>query len=283
MTEATPPTPGEIAVLAGGGVTLIGSFLDFSGDTSAWGKGLFPIVTLIPIYAAIVAAHVAIERWSNVRLRASAPFGLTWRHMRVALSDFAFLMAFFWQITINDAGIGLYLMLIGTAACAVGVLMLMRDVPLASPNSYARTGSLSPAGITLLAGAAVVFVGSFLDFWEISLDSGVATFSRGFNAWSGDLLFPVSILPVLCALVIGIHLALATFAKTQLPPDVSGFSWDQIYLLVAFQGLVMMVAFLIQEKFLFEVAIGFWLMLLGSIALAVGSVLHHRDVAAPAP
>ena len=63
------PTPGEILVMAGAGVALIFSFLPFykveilntSDSTTAWGAGLFPVATLIPIFA-VIAARTPAER-----------------------------------------------------------------------------------------------------------------------------------------------------------------------------------------------------------------------------
>jgi hypothetical protein len=137
----------------------------------------------------------------------------------------------------------------------------------------------TPSTWTILGGAFVVLIGSFLDFW--SFDVGPFGGDAGFSAWSGDLFFPVTIIPVLCGVAMGLHVALTTFADTRVPGDVYGLGWNQLHLALGFQAAIMMLAFLIQDKGVADLGIGFWLMLLGSIALAVGAVLRQRE-AAPA-
>lgn len=136
-------------------------------------------------------------------------------------------------------------------------------------------GKLSPANIAILAGGVLVLIGSFLDFYEI--DFGPV--SEGFSAWSGDLFFPVTIIPALCGVAMALHVALTTFANTNLPDRVLGLGWNQIHLALGFQAAIMMIAFLIQDKGRLDIAIGFWLMLLGSIALIVGAVMREREAA----
>lgn len=137
----------------------------------------------------------------------------------------------------------------------------------------------TPSTWTILGGAFAVLIGSFLDFWEFNNPFGGG--SVGYSAWSGDLFFPVTIIPVLCGVAMALHVALTTFADTRVPGDVYGLGWNQVHLALGFQAAVMMLAFLIQDKLGADIAIGFWLMLLGSIALAVGAVLRQRE-AAPA-
>lgn len=137
---------------------------------------------------------------------------------------------------------------------------------------------LTPAAIVILAGGVVVLLGSFLDFYEFSF----GPLSEGFSAWSGDAFFPVTIIPVLCGVAMAAHIALTAFAaNVNLPERVLGIGWNQIHLALGFQATIMMLAFLVQDKGGFDIAIGFWLMLLGSIALIVGAVMRERE-AAPA-
>ena len=80
------PTPGEIVVMAGAGLALIFSFLpfykievgNFSDNTSAWGAGLFPVATLIPIFAVIAGVLVALVRFGNVQYPPGGFLGFTW-------------------------------------------------------------------------------------------------------------------------------------------------------------------------------------------------------------
>ena len=128
--------------------------------------------------------------------------------------------------------------------------------------------------VTLVAGG-VVIVGSMLDFYEYS--DSFQTFGR--SAWSNDVFSPVTLIPVLCALVAIAHVALTHFTGLRLPEKVLGLGWEQVHVALGFQATVMMVAFLIQDKGFFDIAIGFWLMLLGSIALLVSAVGRQRETA----
>lgn len=120
------PTPGEWAIVGGGAVALIGSFLDFAGDTSAWGSGALPIVTLIPLYVVVMAVQVVLARFTGVRLPDRVA-GFTWEQVHLVLGIFAALMALFWLIPVDDTGAGLILMLLGAAAACVGAFMLQRE------------------------------------------------------------------------------------------------------------------------------------------------------------
>lgn len=140
-------------------------------------------------------------------------------------------------------------------------------------------GSPTPSVWLILAGGVAVLIGSFLDFYEVS----AGPFSEGFNAWSGDLFFPVTIIPVLCGVAMALQVGLSTFADQRLPEPVLGLGWSQLHLALGFQATIMMVAFLIQDKGEFDIAVGFWLMLLGSIALAVGAVMRQREASPTTP
>lgn len=124
--ENKQPTPGEWAIIAGGAVMLIASFLEFAGDTSAWGSGAFPIVTLIPLYGVVMALQVVLTKFANVNLP-DRPVGFTWEQVHLVLGFFAALMALFWLIAADDTGIGLYLMLLGAIAAVVGAVLLQKE------------------------------------------------------------------------------------------------------------------------------------------------------------
>jgi hypothetical protein len=132
------------------------------------------------------------------------------------------------------------------------------------------TSKLSPAGIVILAGGAVMLIGSFLTFYSYS--------SLTYNAWSGGSgfgVFGVATVVVLCGIVMGAQVALAAFASGVAVPDrVLGLNWDQIHLALGFQAAVMMLAFLVRSKSPFTFGIGFWFMLLAGIALLVGAIMR---------
>lgn len=128
--------------------------------------------------------------------------------------------------------------------------------------------------VTFVAGG-VIIAGSMLDFYEYSAFGG----SVARNAWSNDLFSPVTLIPVLCGALAIVHVALSLFTGAGLPEKVLGLGWDQVHVALGFQSTVMMVAFVIQDKGVFDIAIGFWLMLLGSVALLVAAVGRQRQAA----
>jgi hypothetical protein len=133
------PTPGEIVVMAGAGVALLFSFFpfysteigDFSDDTSAWGAGLFPVATLIPIFAVIAGVLVALIRFANVRYPAAGFMGFSRNSLILALTFFAAVVAVAFLIldrrVETDFGFGYWFVLIGAVATLVGAIMIMNE------------------------------------------------------------------------------------------------------------------------------------------------------------
>ncbi len=142
---------------------------------------------------------------------------------------------------------------------------------------------LTPPGIVILAGGAVMLIGSFLPFYKFSLLGS----SRSWSSWSSStnlLLFPLTTLIVLFGVLMAVQVAVATFApSTNLPDRPLGFTWDQIHLVLAFQAAIMMLAYLIRDKGGLDLGAGFWLMLLAAIALVVGAIMRTRDQAGAPP
>ena len=126
-------TPGELLILAGALVTLIFSFLHFytapaplSGGVSAWSKGLVPITTLIVLFTLIMAVQILLTRLLNVDLGARV-VGFTWPQIHVALGFFATILSVAYLLVDHlggGIGIGLIFMLIGSAACLAGAVLL---------------------------------------------------------------------------------------------------------------------------------------------------------------
>jgi hypothetical protein len=133
------PTPGEIVVMAGAGVALIFSFLPFyeieilnvSDSTSAWGSGLFPVATLIPIFAVIAGVLVALVRFGNVQYPPGGFLGFTRHTLLVALTFFAAILAVAYLIVDKGPGGGLgfgyWFVLIGAVGSLVGAVLMMNE------------------------------------------------------------------------------------------------------------------------------------------------------------
>jgi hypothetical protein len=130
MPERRSPTPAEITIIAAGGVMVVFSFLDFAGAgrfaANAWGKGLFPIATLLPLYGLVMALQIALTRLASVELPAVA--GFTWEQIHLALASMAALMAIgFLATDTGDKKIGQWIEILGAIALVVGAVLLQRE------------------------------------------------------------------------------------------------------------------------------------------------------------
>jgi hypothetical protein len=126
------------------------------------------------------------------------------------------------------------------------------------------------AEITVLAGAGVVLLASFLAFYEVS----AGPFSDSRNAW-GTGLFPLATLIVLFAVAAGV-LVLVRVLGAEVPDRVVSFSRAQLVLVCGGFAALQSLAFLVVDHAGADFGIGFWLMLLGSLAVLVGAVLLFR-------
>jgi hypothetical protein len=143
---------------------------------------------------------------------------------------------------------------------------------------------LSPAGIVILVAGTIAFLASFLAFYKfttptIHFGSTTVGGSKSFNAWSQDAFFPLSALPALFGLIMAVQIAVTTFADVSLPKKVLGFDWKQIHLLLGIQGALLMICFLVRDNSVLDFGLGFWLMLLASIALVIGAVIAVQEPA----
>ena len=132
---------------------------------------------------------------------------------------------------------------------------------------------LSTPNIVILAAGAVMLIASFLAFYTYG--------SLSWSAWSSQkpfALFPLATLVALFGVLMAAQVAIAAFASgVKLPEKVLGLTWDQIHLALACQAVIMMIAFLIRDHGGASFGIGFWLLLLASIALVVGAVLRMQE------
>ena len=115
------PSGADWAIVAGGAVAFIGSFPDSVGSTSAWGTGAFPILTLVPVYCLIVAGMVALTTFAGASPPARV-LGFRTSQLYVVLGVFASVMAICWYAAVSPRGFGLYLMIGGSIAVAVGAI-----------------------------------------------------------------------------------------------------------------------------------------------------------------
>ena len=121
------PTPAELTILVAGGVMLFASFLEFRIGTSVWGKYVFPVAALIPLYGAIMAVQVLLTAVAGLRIPERIA-GFTWEQIHLVLGLFAGLLALAWLVT--DTGkkpIGQWLVIAAGFALAIGALRMQRE------------------------------------------------------------------------------------------------------------------------------------------------------------
>jgi hypothetical protein len=139
----TKVTPGEIVVMAAGGVGIIASFLPFAdpefGDSvNAWDGdvfGLFPVATLIGIYVLVAGGLVALTKFANVQIGNVFGFGLV--QLVLVLGFFAAIQAIAYLLTEFsgiDRGIGYWLLLLSAIASVVGGVLMTNERRAAGPG-----------------------------------------------------------------------------------------------------------------------------------------------------
>ena len=136
--------------------------------------------------------------------------------------------------------------------------------------------SPKPSEILIMAGGVVLFIASFLDW--ITFDAG-GFGDVGFSGWD-ELLFPIAPIVAVLALAAGVLVALDRFANTNLPDDVAGFTWPQIYLAIGVFAVLVTLSFIILDKGGGSAGIGLWGGLLGAVGVLVGAVMMRNEVGA---
>ena len=145
------PTVAEIVMFVGGLVTLIFSFLDFFEGENAWSSGLFPVTTIIAVLGLAMAVFVALELLAGFQLPTFLTF--TYKQMYVTWGIVAAVFMLAWLIldTPADKKAGLYLMLIGSLAMAVGSILNILGIatqPVAMPTGSSGTAPAPGPGPT---------------------------------------------------------------------------------------------------------------------------------------
>jgi hypothetical protein len=127
MADRQRPTPAEIVIMAAGAAMIVFSFVSFQGSTNAWGRGEFPVATLLPLYGLVMALQVALTRFAGLKLPRSV-LGLTWEQVHLVVGCMAGLMAFGWLLTVQyRRGFGQWIEILGGIALVFGATMLQRE------------------------------------------------------------------------------------------------------------------------------------------------------------
>lgn len=121
--------------------------------------------------------------------------------------------------------------------------------------------TLKPSQIVVLAAGVVLFIASFLEY------------ASDENAWSD---FGIFTLPALIGLVAAAAVAVRAFTTVELPEPILTLTIDQLLLFLAFTALLIQVGlWFVIDNLAGDLGIGFWLGLLGSIALLAGTVMEQ--------
>jgi hypothetical protein len=131
------PTPGEIVVMAGAGVAFLFSFFPFYrgradiGNISAWGSGLFPVATLIVLFAVAAGVLVALVRFANVHYPPGGVLGLSVNQLLLVLTSFATILSLAFLILdkgpFYTLGFGFWLVFLGAIATLVGAVIMLNE------------------------------------------------------------------------------------------------------------------------------------------------------------
>jgi hypothetical protein len=136
-------TVADIVMIVGGAVTFIFSVLDFFEGTNAWASGLFPVTTIIAVLGLAMAVFVLLDLLAGFQLPPFLTFNYKQMYVTWGVTAAVFMLA--WLIIDGpDKKAGLYLMLIGSLAMAVGAILNI--LGLANQAVNRPTGTSAAAG-----------------------------------------------------------------------------------------------------------------------------------------
>lgn len=148
----TTPKPSQIAILVGGVVVFIFSFLDFFKSSftdegfSAWSSDLiFPLTAFPALLALIVVGLTAAVLFADVNLP-DPVLTFNWRQINFMLALIIALVLFGLLISAPDGfdiGVGLILSFIGSLALMAGTVMDLLDI---EAGDRTRSGNQNPGG-----------------------------------------------------------------------------------------------------------------------------------------
>ena len=124
---------------------------------------------------------------------------------------------------------------------------------------------ITVANLVCLVGAVITLLFSFFNFLEYG--------GEGRNAWSGDVGAWATTVPALLAIVM-LAWCIAEVVGANLPDQVLTFNSDQLKATWGIAAAGIMLSWItVDFGFGFDKGIGFWGMLLGSLAMAAGAVM----------
>ncbi len=144
------PTVADIVMVIGGVVTFIFSFLDFFEGENAWATGLFPVTTIIAVLGLAMVVFVLLDLLAGFHLPDFLTFNYKQMYVTWGITAGVFMLAWLILDTPADKKAGLYLMLIGSLAMAVGAILNIlglatQTVNMPSGTTAAGTAATGPA------------------------------------------------------------------------------------------------------------------------------------------
>jgi hypothetical protein len=122
-------TVGEMVIIGSALVSLVFSFFPWYGDPfdrSAWGSGLFPLATLVPILALVMLVQVLVDKLSVASLP-SRIGDFTWEQIHLVAAVGAAVIVFCFLLQDRggtDLGLGFYFNLLAAAGLVAGAFMI---------------------------------------------------------------------------------------------------------------------------------------------------------------
>ena len=127
---------------------------------------------------------------------------------------------------------------------------------------------LTPSTVMLIAGGAVLFIATFLD-WA-SFDGGGFIDDFGFNAWETSIFGLLGIFCAIIGVTVAAGVAATTFGGVVTPQKILSFTQDQLLLILSSMALLITLGVFFRG----DVGIGLILALLASISMTVGAFIE---------
>lgn len=134
---------------------------------------------------------------------------------------------------------------------------------------------LKPSEIVIMASGGAVFLLTLPFLHWLSFEGT----SDGLSIWNTDVAFPLATYIPLIGLLLAAQVALAKFGNVTFPPQVIGFTWTQVHLVLSFFTVLIWLGFVILNPTGpgSSWGIAFWFSFLGSAGLMTGSIMELAE------
>ena len=121
--------------------------------------------------------------------------------------------------------------------------------------------NVKPSTIMLIAGGAVLFISTFLDW--------ISDGSFSVNGWETDFFGFHGIFVAVIGLVIGVSVALTQFTEVSMPDKIVGMGHDQLHLALGFAAFLITFGYILVD----DVAIGLHLGWISAAVIVAASIM----------